>query len=112
MIPIVLFGWPQFSASLGILPAHLARSEGQTAGLRVISTKVLAALGGFRWPVGINPAWMQKFALLLSTGWTTDAPHKLMSLGFGPLAALPHATALILAALVAGGLGTRTVRYL
>jgi len=112
MVAIVLFGWAAFNASLAILLGNMARSEGQTAGLGVLSTMVLAALGGCWWPIEITPSWMQKFALLLPTGWTMDALHKLISFGYGSLSALPHFAVLILAAFVTGWFGARTFRYL
>jgi ABC-2 type transport system permease protein len=111
MIAIVLFGWAALNASLAILLGNLARSEGQTAGLGVLSTMILAALGGCWWPIEITPGWMQTFAMSLPTGWTMDALHKLISFGYGAQSALPHVAVLLLAALAAGWISVRTFRY-
>jgi hypothetical protein len=49
--------------------------------------------------------------MLLPTGWTMDAMHKLVNFGYGPIAALPHVAALSAAALAAGWGGVRWFRY-
>ncbi len=111
MVCVVLFAWAAFNASLAVLLANLARSEGQTIGIAVLCSMVLAALGGCWWPIEITPAWMQRLALFLPTGWTMDALHELVSFGAPAGAALPHALALASGALVLGWLAARTFRY-
>ena len=111
MVALVLFAWAAFNASLGILLGNLARTRVQMAGIGVMSTMVLAALGGCWWPIEITPQWMQTAALFVPTGWTMDAMHKLISFGYGPVAALPHVLGLAAAAFVVGALGVRTFRY-
>ena len=111
MVALVLFAWAAFNASLGILLGNLARTRVQMAGIGVMSTMALAALGGCWWPIEITPRWMQTLALFVPTGWTMDAMHKLISFGYGASAALPHVLGLALAALVLGILGVRTFRY-
>jgi ABC-type Na+ efflux pump permease subunit len=111
MIALVLFAWAAFNASLGILLGNLAHTRAQMAGIGIMSTMVLAALGGCWWPIEITPSWMQTFALFLPTGWAMDAMHRLISFGDGASAALPHVLGLLVAALVVGGAGVRTFRY-
>ncbi len=111
MVLLVLFTWATFNASLGILLGNLARSRAQMAGIGVMATMVLAALGGCWWPIEITPAWMQTLALFLPTGWAMDAMHRLVSFGDGASAAVPHVAGLALATLVAGAAGVRTFRY-
>ena len=111
MVALVLFAWAAFNASLGIVLGNLARTRVQMAGIGVMSTMALAALGGCWWPIEITPRWMQTLALFVPTGWTMDAMHKLISFGYGASAALPHVLGLALAALVLGILGVRTFRY-
>jgi ABC-type Na+ efflux pump permease subunit len=103
--------WAAFNASLAMLLGTLARSEPQTAGIGVLSTLVLAALGGCWWPIEITPPWMQKLALALPTGWTMDGLHRLVSFGDPWGAVVPHATALAVATLVIGWLAARFFRY-
>lgn len=111
MVCLVLFAWAAFNAPLAILLANLARSEGQTVGIAVLSSMVLAALGGCWWPIEIAPGWMQRLALFLPTGWTMDALHELVSFGSGAAEAWPHVAALAAGALLLGGLAARTFRY-
>jgi len=111
MVCLILFGWAAFNAALGILLGSLARSAAQMAGIGVISSMVLAALGGCWWPIEIVPEWMQRLALFLPTGWTMDALHRLVNFGYGPAVALPHLIGLGLAALAVGAAAARVFRY-
>lgn len=111
MVLVVLFAYASLVAGLGILAGSLARSEGQAIGLGVLAGNVLAALGGCWWPIEITPEWMQKFAIVLPTGTTMDAMHKLVSFGAPPGSALPHTAALAIAAIAVGWLGARFFRY-
>ena len=111
MVVAVLFGWAAFNAALAIVLGNLARTEGQTAGIGVMSTMVLAALGGAWWPIEITPPWMQQLALALPSGWAMDAIHKLVNFAYAPPVAVPHLVALLGGALVLGWVGARTFRY-
>lgn len=111
MVVLVLFTWATFTASLGILLGNLARSRAQMAGIGVMATMVMAALGGCWWPIEVTPAWMQAVALCLPTGWAMDAMHRLISFGDGASAAVPHVAGLALAAFAVGVAGVRTFRY-
>lgn len=111
MVLLLLFSWAAFNASLGIVLGNLARSEAQMAGIGVITSMVLAALGGCWWPIEITPAWMQQLQLALPTGWIMDGLHTLVSFGRGSSAALPHLLATSLGAVVLGWIGARTFRY-
>ena len=107
----VLVAWAGFNASLGILLANLARSEGQMAGIGVVTSMLMGALGGCWWPIEVTPQWMQRLALWLPTGWAMDALHRLLSFGEAAGAAAPHLLALVVGALVLGWAGARTFRY-
>jgi ABC-2 type transport system permease protein len=111
MVILVLVSLAAFNASLALLLANIARTQAQMAGMGVVATMVLAALGGCWWPIEITPRWMQSLALALPTGWTMDAMHRLVSFGYGAGSAVPHVAALSVAALAAGWIGTRIFRY-
>jgi ABC-type multidrug transport system permease subunit len=81
------------------------------AGIGVLTTMVLAALGGCWWPIEITPQWMQSLALVLPTGWTMDALHKLVNFGYGAGTAVPHVAALAASAVVCGWGGSKIFRY-
>ena len=108
---LVLVLWAGFNGALAMLLANVARSEAQMAGIGVVATMGLAALGGCWWPIEITPQWMQTLAITLPTGWTMDAIHKLVSFGYPGSAAAPHVAALGVASLACGWLAARTFRY-
>jgi ABC-2 type transport system permease protein len=111
MVMLVLIAWAAFCASLALLLGNLARTQAQTTGIGILTSMVLAALGGCWWPIEITPAWMQTIATFLPTGWTMDAMHKLVSFGYAPAAAVPHVAALVASALVAGWGGAKIFRF-
>jgi len=111
MVLLVMLVYAALVAALGLLLGSLARTEGQAVGLGVISTNILAGLGGCWWPIEVTPQWMQKFSLVLPTGMTMDALHRLVSFGRPAASALPHLAALATLGLVAGWLATRFFRY-
>ena len=111
MVAVVLFSWAAFSASLAMLLGSLARTEAQAAGIGVVFSMGLAALGGCWWPVEITADWMQRLALFLPTGWAMDAMHQLVSFGAGASAAVPHVLGLAAASLLIGILAARSFRF-
>ena len=111
MVGLVLAAWAAFNASLAILLANLTRTEAQTAGIGVLFTQALGALGGCWWPIEITPGWMQKLSLVLPSGWTMGAMHKLINFGDPAVTAAPHLIVLLLGAAILGRLATRTFRY-
>ena len=111
MVVVVLVAWAAFNASFALLLGNVARTQPQMAGVGVLTTMVLAALGGCWWPIEITPEWMQSLALALPTGWTMDALHKLVNFGYGPAAAAPHVAALAVGTVVCGWSGARIFRY-
>lgn len=111
MVLVVMFCWAAFNASLGLLLGNIANSPAQMAGIGVLTTMVLAALGGCWWPIEITPAWAQQFAMALPTGWAMDAMHKLISFGDGASAVLPHTAALVVSAAILGAVSAKRFRY-
>jgi len=98
-------------AGVGVLLGSLARTEGQAAAIGVISSNVLAALGGCWWPIEVTPGWMQRLQLFLPTGWAMDALHKLVSFEASPAAVIPHAVGLAVGAGLVLVLATRVFRF-
>ncbi len=111
MIFAVLIGWAALCASGAFLLGSLANSEGQATGFGVLASLVLASLGGCWWPVEITPEWMQSLSLVLPSGWTMDALHKLVSFQAGAASALPHTIALWVSALIVGIIAVNRFRY-
>ena len=111
MVFLVLVAWAAFCTSAAVLMANFARTESQMAGIGVVSSMALAALGGCWWPIEITPAWMQSLANYLPTGWVMNALHGLINFGHGPSSALGEVAALVIGALLLGALAARRFRY-
>lgn len=111
MIILVLVAWAGFCASAGLWLGAVARTEAQAAGLGVLATNLLAALGGCWWPIEVTPEWMQLLQKMMPTGWTMDALHKLISFQAGPMSVVPNVLVLLAAAVVFGVLAARAFRY-
>lgn len=110
-IVALLMVYAACAAMLGILLGTWARTPGQVIGFGVVTTNIVAAIGGCWWPIEITPAWMQKLAFTVPTGWAMDALHKLVSFGESPIAVLPHFTVLLAATIIAGVVVARGFRF-
>jgi len=111
MIALVLFVFAALCGWMSILLGNLARSEGQSIGLGVLITNVIAALGGLWWPIEICPPWMQSLSNCLPTGWAMHAMHQLVSFRAGPAVAVAPLAALLVATVIVGWCAIRTFRY-
>jgi ABC-type Na+ efflux pump permease subunit len=111
MIVIVLAAWAGFCASAGLLLGAIGKTERQVAGLGVLATNALAALGGCWWPIEVTPSWMQSLQNFLPTGWAMDAMHSLISFQAGAASVVPQFVALVIATLVVGYLAVRKFDY-
>lgn len=111
MILALMLAYGALMASVGLLLGCLARNENQAVAIGVIAANVLGALGGCWWPIEITPAWMQRLALFLPTGWAMDALHKLISFRAGAASALPHLIGMALAAAVILAASRRAFRF-
>jgi ABC-type multidrug transport system permease subunit len=109
-VVLLLGTYTVLCSSLAVLAGTLSRSEGQVQAVGIITTMVLASLGGCWWPIEITPPWMRWFSLLLPTGWAMDGLHRLLSYGAAPLSILPHVSALGGAAVLAAWIGYRCFR--
>ncbi|HEV2690807.1 MAG TPA: ABC transporter permease [Bryobacteraceae bacterium] len=107
----LLAAYAGFTAVLGLLLGNVARNEGQLIGIAVVSSNVMAALGGCWWPIEITPPFAQKLALVFPTGWAMDALHKLMSFGDSPAAILPHIAAFVALTVISGYVLARTFKF-
>lgn len=111
MLLAVLVAWAGFCASAGLWVGSIGRTEGQVIGLGVMSTMLLAALGGCWWPIEVTPEWMQALARFLPSGWAMEALHQLVNFQNGPAAAWQPLLLISGGAVVLGALGARHFRY-
>ena len=110
-VVLVLLVYGALTATIGVLLGSLARTEAQAVGIGVVSSNVLAALGGCWWPIEITPAWMQKLAMFLPTGWAMDAMHKLISFGVGAQSVVPHVAGMAVGTVVLMFAAARAFRF-
>ncbi len=80
---LVLMVYALAVAPLGVLYGALFRDPDQAANVGVVTTMILAGLGGCWWPLEITPAGMQTVGGLLPTGWAVNALHQLIAFGRG-----------------------------
>ena len=80
-LTLLVFAW--VAGSLGVLVGSLVAEHDRVAGICVLASLLMAALGGCWWPLEIAPPAMKTIALCLPTGWALQALHQLISFGSG-----------------------------
>jgi ABC-type multidrug transport system permease subunit len=80
-LTLLIYSW--LAASLGVLVGSVVASEDRVVGLCVLSSLLMAALGGCWWPLEIAPPAMKTLALCIPSGWALKALHQLISFGSG-----------------------------
>ncbi len=82
------------SAAFSLMLATLARTQRSANSLAVITSLVLAPLGGCWWPFFLYPAWLQNIARVTPHAWAVTGFNKLMVFGADFSAAVPDMLAL------------------
>lgn len=80
-LTLLVLAW--VAASLGVLIGSVLRAADRVAGLCILGSLLMAALGGCWWPLELAPPAMQVIAHCLPTGWAMTALHQLISFGGG-----------------------------
>jgi ABC-type multidrug transport system permease subunit len=80
-LTLIVFTW--VAASLGVLVGSITVSEDRIVGLCLLSSLLMAAIGGCWWPLEIGPPSLKTLALCTPTGWALQALHQLISFGSG-----------------------------
>jgi len=83
------------SSAFSIMVATLAKTHRAAIAIGVLTSLILAPLGGCWWPLFITPKWMQFLAQFTPHGWATLGFNKLMVFGAGFNAVLPNMLALV-----------------
>jgi ABC-type multidrug transport system permease subunit len=81
MLTLLVFAW--VAASLGVLVGSLFTAYDRVAGVCVLTSLPMAALGGCWWPLEVGPPVLKTIALFLPTGRALQALHQLISFGSG-----------------------------
>jgi ABC-type multidrug transport system permease subunit len=78
---LLVFAW--LAAALGQLIGSLLDAPDRIAGVSVLASLLMAALGGCWWPLEVAaPVW-KTVAYCVPAGWALDALHQLISFGRG-----------------------------
>jgi ABC-type multidrug transport system permease subunit len=80
-LTLLVFTW--VAGSLGVLVGSLTAAEDRVIGICVLSSLLMAALGGCWWPLEIVPPALETLALCTPSGWAMQALHQLISFGSG-----------------------------
>lgn len=80
-LTLLVLAW--VAGSLGVLVGSVITAEDRVAGLCVLASLLMAALGGCWWPLEIAPPALKTIALCLPTGWAMKALHQVISFGSG-----------------------------
>lgn len=78
---LMIYGWT--AGSLGVLIGSMFAREDKIAGICVLLSLVMAALGGCWWPLEIVPDKVRMLAHIVPPAWAMDALHQVISFGGG-----------------------------
>lgn len=80
---ILMLAFAFCTGSFSLLFGSLFRNPDQVAGFAIVTTLVMAALGGCWWPLEVVSRPFRIVAFCLPTGWAIDGIHRLISFGHG-----------------------------
>jgi ABC-2 type transport system permease protein len=83
------------SSAFAIMLAASAKTQRSAGSIALITSLVLAPLGGCWWPLFITPRWMQFIAKMIPHGWATTGFNKLLVFSSDFSAAVPEMLALL-----------------
>ena len=69
------------SSAFGLMLATLVKTDRAAGSIGVLTSLILAPLGGCWWPLFITPKWMQFLAKFSPHGWAVIGFNKLMLFG-------------------------------
>jgi ABC-2 type transport system permease protein len=92
------------SSAFAVMLATLANTIRSAASLAVITSLILAPLGGCWWPLFLYPEWLQNIAKISPHAWATDGFEKLMVFGANFGDAVPAMIALLVFTVIFGGI--------
>jgi ABC-2 type transport system permease protein len=83
------------SSAFAIMLATIAKTQRSAGSIALVTSLVLAPLGGCWWPLFITPRWMQFIAKITPHGWATTGFDKLLVFSADFSAAVPEMLALL-----------------
>jgi ABC-2 type transport system permease protein len=92
------------SAAFSLMLATLARTIRAAASLAMLTSMLLAPLGGCWWPLFLYPGWLQTIAKISPHAWATEGFNKLMLFGADFGDAAPSMVALAVFGVIFSGI--------
>ena len=99
------------TAGFGMLVATFGKTPEATRGLSIFATLIIVMLGGAWVPMFLFPQWLQKLTVVVPTRWAMDGLEAMTWRGLGLEAALAPIGALLLFAVLFGGLAVARFRW-
>ncbi len=90
------------SSAFGVMLATMVKTERSASSIGVITSLILAPLGGCWWPLFITPKWMQFIAKITPHAWATNGFNKLLVFGSDFDSVVPEMLVLLGFAIVFG----------
>ena len=109
-LALLLISWVLAAATLGLLAGALFGTPDSAAGMGVVFTLLMSAMGGCWWPAEVMPQWLRTVALAFPTSWAMGGLHEVISWGGGLADVAPHILVLLAFAAVAGTIAARRLR--
>jgi ABC-type Na+ efflux pump permease subunit len=106
----VLLAMIACAAALGFLGGSIFTSPDAAAGVGVVLTLIMAALGGCWWPAEVMPDWMRLAGHAFPAAWAMDGLHQVISWGGGLRDVLVVVAVLTAYGAAAGLLAVRLLR--
>lgn len=110
-LALVVLAFGLAAVALGVLLGTFARTRSQAAGLTVMFSMLMAALGGAWWPLEVTPPIYQTVVKVLPTTWAMLGFTDVIVRGQGVAGVLPEAGILLGFALLFFGVGIWRFRY-
>jgi ABC-2 type transport system permease protein len=92
------------SAAFALMLATLVRTVRSATSLAVLTSMLLAPLGGCWWPLFLYPEWLQNITKITPHAWATEGFNKLMLFGANFGDAVPSMVALLVFAVIFGAI--------
>jgi len=90
------------ASAFGLMLSAFVKTERSASSIGVLTSLILAPLGGCWWPLFITPQWMQFIAKFTPHGWATTGFNKLLVFGADFKAVVPEMLVLAAFALAFG----------
>ena len=109
-LALLLLSWVLAAATFGLLAGALFASPDSAAGIGVVLTLLMSAMGGCWWPAEVMPQWLRTAALAFPTSWAMGGLNEIISWEGGLRDVTLNIVVLLGFAIAAGTLASRRLR--